>query len=74
MERTNLGPSMDPEMQRVINFIFDNSDGNPIILDSDPTTIGKELMPNQIGFNPTTGKLFRTIESVTYLIATLTPV
>lgn len=64
----------DSRQNSSINYIFDNALGKPLIIDSDDTTV-KGLTPEkELGFNPTTGKLFTRINETTYLIGTLTAV
>jgi len=46
--------------------------GDVIQLDSDPSTAGEELKPNDVGFNPTSLGLFINLFGNTYKIATLT--
>lgn len=72
MNRTNFDRTISPELQRILNFIMDGAVGSLITLSADVTTVGGELEPGQIGFNPTTRKLFWNIEGITYLVSTLT--
>lgn len=54
------------------NWVFDNAMQNIVILDTDATTANGIVQEGQIGFNPTSLKLFTTLKSNTYLIGTLT--
>ena len=70
MNRAPIPGSFTAEQQRFMNDnIFDAAFGTPIELDSDPTTVGGELESVQIGFNPTTSRLFINLSGTTYQIA-----
>ena len=49
MERALISPKVDPDLTKVLNGIFDDAVGSPIVLTSAPTTAGGELKVNQIG-------------------------
>jgi hypothetical protein len=74
MQRSLL-PDGFTEPQRIfLNSLMDDLFGDPIELESDPTTAGGELKPNEIGFNPTSGNLFVNLFGTTYIWANLTAV
>lgn len=54
------------------NWILDNAMQEVITLDTDATTANSIVPEGQIGFNPTSLKLFTTQGGNTYLIGTLT--
>lgn len=66
MERLQIPPKVDTETQILLTGIMDGAAPLPLILDSAPTTIGRELKEGQIGIFGT--NLYQTINSVTYMI------
>lgn len=68
MERRPIPASFDKDQKRYLEEILDESLGDLIDLESDPTTAANQLKPNQIGFNPTTVKLFINISGTTYSV------
>ena len=68
MERISMPPEISVGMVNLLTSIMDEADGQPVILDADVTTAGGELTPGQLGFNPTTRKLFKNIEGTVYYI------
>lgn len=54
------------------NRVFENALGKAIILDTDATTSNGIVPDGELGFNPTSLKLFATLNGSTYLVATLT--
>lgn len=68
MERIPLEGDISESVKKILNQIFDAALGDIIQLTSDPTTAGGQLNPNQIGFNPTTIKLFINLFGSTYSV------
>lgn len=69
MERIPLAPSIGPELSAILQRIMDDALGSVIQLSADPTTAGGELKINQVGFNPTTTRLFLNLFGTTYRVA-----
>jgi len=69
MERTPLNPTINPDLTKILQYIMDEALGSVIQLSSDPTTAGAELKINQVGFNPTTSRLFFNLFGTTYRVA-----
>jgi len=67
MERIPIPKGLNTETEGLLNNLMDSVLGNPIIMDSAPTTTGAELKENNIGFDGT--NLFITIEGTTYRIS-----
>lgn len=68
MERIPISPKLDQDLITIFNQILDGALGDIINLSSDVTTAGGELNSNQVGFNPTTRKLFINIFGNTYSV------
>lgn len=58
MERIPLPKSIPQDTQNILNQILDGAVGDVIQLSADVTTSGGQLKTNQVGFNPTSRKLF----------------
>ena len=71
MERLILPDNIPADQTLFLNGLIDNVLGNPIILDSTPTTASAQLKENNFGFDGS--NLFITLQGTTYKI-TLTAV
>ncbi len=69
MDRIPVPNKVDADLKDVLHQIMDEAIGSIIRLDSDVTTLGDELQVNQIGFNPTTSRLFINLFGTTYRVA-----
>lgn len=66
MERIPVPKGVNTETEGLLNGIMDSVLGNPIILDSAPTTAGGQIKENNLGFDGT--NLFITIQGTCYRI------
>jgi len=69
MQRKVVPESFKDEEKLWLNDLMDETLGQIILLDSDPTTVGGEIEVNQIGFNQTTSKLFININGTTFSLS-----
>ena len=73
MDRQTIKDEFDDKQKRFLNELMDGLLGSVIQLTADPTTAGGQLRTNELGFNPTTSKLFANFFGTTYSV-TLTAV
>ncbi len=67
MDRTPLPNSLGRDLEQILQYIFDEALGSPIVLDAAPTTAGGELETNQIGYY--SNNLYINIQGTLYRIA-----
>lgn len=67
MDRQRVDPKVDPELQRIFNYLFDNGWNVPLELEETPTATNNVVPEGQVGIKST--KLYLTHKGTLYEIS-----